>query len=127
SPFALGGAAAIRARAPPRPRSHPDRVVFHSNRAACLLQLRPVDHEAVAQECFFELLALGAPARRHRNPSAAAVDARHRRRPPPLSPRSLSPAICADKWSRGCGHDPPLMEAGTPRIFVTKQGSRLDD
>ncbi|CAD6232498.1 unnamed protein product [Miscanthus lutarioriparius] len=39
------------------PRGHPDRAVFHSNRAACLLQLRPVDHEAVAQECSLALQA----------------------------------------------------------------------
>jgi hypothetical protein len=39
------------------PCGHPDRVVFHSNRAACLLQLRPVDHEAVAQECSLALQA----------------------------------------------------------------------
>ncbi|XP_066308137.1 protein CLMP1-like [Miscanthus floridulus] len=39
------------------PRGHPDCVVFHSNRAACLLQLRPVDHEAVAQECSLALQA----------------------------------------------------------------------
>lgn len=37
------------------PRGHPDRAVFHSNRAACLLQLRPVDHEAIAQECSLTL------------------------------------------------------------------------
>ncbi|RLM78889.1 uncharacterized protein C2845_PM12G11930 [Panicum miliaceum] len=39
------------------PLGHPDRAVFHSNRAACLLQLRPVDHEAVAQECSLALQA----------------------------------------------------------------------
>ncbi|CAO2195456.1 unnamed protein product [Urochloa humidicola] len=39
------------------PRGHPDRAVFHSNRAACLLQLRPVDHEAVARECSLALQA----------------------------------------------------------------------
>ncbi|TVU18677.1 hypothetical protein EJB05_34787, partial [Eragrostis curvula] len=89
---------------PPRPRRLPQQP------RACLLQLRLVDHEAVAQERFFALLALDARARRHRNPSAAAVDARRRRQSPPLSPRPLSPAICADKWSRRCGHDPALME-----------------
>ncbi|KAL6594380.1 hypothetical protein ACP70R_048573 [Stipagrostis hirtigluma subsp. patula] len=39
------------------PRGHPDRAVFHSNRAACLLQLRPVDHKAVAEECSLALQA----------------------------------------------------------------------
>jgi tetratricopeptide (TPR) repeat protein len=39
------------------PRGHPDRAVFHSNRAACLLQLRPVDHRAVAEECSLALQA----------------------------------------------------------------------
>ncbi|URD75530.1 PB1 [Musa troglodytarum] len=39
------------------PRSHPDRAVFHSNRAACLMQMRPVDHEAVAAECSLALQA----------------------------------------------------------------------
>ncbi|CAO2167248.1 unnamed protein product [Urochloa humidicola] len=39
------------------PPGHPDRAVFHSNRAACLLQLRPVDHEAVALECSLALQA----------------------------------------------------------------------
>ncbi|CAL4946321.1 unnamed protein product [Urochloa decumbens] len=39
------------------PRGHPDCAVFHSNRAACLLQLRPVDHEAVARECSLALQA----------------------------------------------------------------------
>jgi hypothetical protein len=36
-------------------RVHPDRAVFHSSCAACLLQLRPVDHEAIAQECSLTL------------------------------------------------------------------------
>nr|XP_010943284.1 protein CLMP1 [Elaeis guineensis] len=39
------------------PRGHPDRAVFHSNRAACLMQVRPVDHEAVAAECSLALQA----------------------------------------------------------------------
>ncbi|CAD5191082.1 unnamed protein product [Musa acuminata subsp. malaccensis] len=39
------------------PRSHADRAVFHSNRAACLMQMRPVDHEAVAAECSLALQA----------------------------------------------------------------------
>ncbi|KAL9273362.1 CLMP1-like protein [Drosera capensis] len=33
------------------PRMHPDRAVFHSNRAACLMQMRPVDYERVVAEC----------------------------------------------------------------------------
>ncbi|KAF3326022.1 Protein unc-45 [Carex littledalei] len=39
------------------PRHHPDRAVFHSNRAACLMQIRPVDHELVATECSLALEA----------------------------------------------------------------------
>ncbi|KAJ4755177.1 hypothetical protein LUZ62_089582 [Rhynchospora pubera] len=39
------------------PRLHPDRAVFHSNRAACLMQIRPVDHELVATECSLALEA----------------------------------------------------------------------
>ncbi|KAJ3693277.1 hypothetical protein LUZ60_008757 [Juncus effusus] len=39
------------------PRSHPDRAVFHSNRAACLMQIKPVDHELVATECSLALEA----------------------------------------------------------------------
>ncbi|XP_074579394.1 protein CLMP1-like [Curcuma longa] len=39
------------------PRGHPDRAVFHSNRAACLMQLRPVDNEAVVAECSLALQA----------------------------------------------------------------------
>ncbi|XP_008803520.2 protein CLMP1 [Phoenix dactylifera] len=39
------------------PRGHPDRAIFHSNRAACLMQMRPVDHEAVAAECSLALQA----------------------------------------------------------------------
>ncbi|MQM18011.1 hypothetical protein Taro_050994 [Colocasia esculenta] len=39
------------------PRTHADRAVFHSNRAACLMQMRPIDHEAVAAECTLALLA----------------------------------------------------------------------
>lgn len=37
------------------PKSHPDTAVFHSNRAACLMQMRPVDHHAVAAECSLAL------------------------------------------------------------------------
>ncbi|PKA63578.1 TPR repeat-containing thioredoxin TTL4 [Apostasia shenzhenica] len=39
------------------PHGHVDRAVFHSNRAACLLQIRPVDHEAVVGECSLALQA----------------------------------------------------------------------
>ncbi|KAG6474683.1 hypothetical protein ZIOFF_068621 [Zingiber officinale] len=39
------------------PRGHPDRAIFHSNRAACLMQMRPIDHEAVAAECSLALQA----------------------------------------------------------------------
>ncbi|XP_078437983.1 octicosapeptide/Phox/Bem1p (PB1) domain-containing protein / tetratricopeptide repeat (TPR)-containing protein [Wolffia australiana] len=39
------------------PRSHPDRAIFHSNRAACLLQMTPVDHSAVVAECSLALAA----------------------------------------------------------------------
>ncbi|GAB2212609.1 hypothetical protein Droror1_Dr00020585 [Drosera rotundifolia] len=37
------------------PRMHPDRAVFHSNRAACLMQMRPVDYERVVAECSLAL------------------------------------------------------------------------
>ncbi|KAL6645860.1 hypothetical protein ACP70R_017468 [Stipagrostis hirtigluma subsp. patula] len=37
------------------PRGHPNCAVFHSNRAACLLQLRPVNHKTVAEECSLAL------------------------------------------------------------------------
>jgi tetratricopeptide (TPR) repeat protein len=33
------------------PKTHPDRAVFHSNRAACLMQMKPIDYEAVIAEC----------------------------------------------------------------------------
>ncbi|KAL4325652.1 hypothetical protein GQ457_11G012210 [Hibiscus cannabinus] len=33
------------------PKNHPDRAVFHSNRAACLMQMKPVDYDAVIDEC----------------------------------------------------------------------------
>lgn len=33
------------------PKVHPDRAVFHSNRAACLMQMKPIDYEAVISEC----------------------------------------------------------------------------
>eukprot|EP00250_Pteridium_aquilinum_P007685 c17355_g1_i1 orf=366-2324(+) len=37
------------------PRNHPDRAVFHSNRAACLMQMKPVQYEAVVHECTLAL------------------------------------------------------------------------
>ncbi|RWW58232.1 hypothetical protein BHE74_00034937 [Ensete ventricosum] len=59
------------------PRSHPDRAVFHSNRAACLMQMRPVDHEAVAAECSLALQAQpGFPRALLRR--ARALEALHR-------------------------------------------------
>eukprot|EP01018_Ginkgo_biloba_P035431 Gb_20152 [translate_table: standard] len=33
------------------PRTHPDRAVFHSNRAACLMQMKPIQYESVVNEC----------------------------------------------------------------------------
>lgn len=39
------------------PRNHPDRAVFHSNRAACLMQMKPVKYEAVVRECSLALEA----------------------------------------------------------------------
>ncbi|CAH2048129.1 unnamed protein product [Thlaspi arvense] len=33
------------------PKSHPDRALFHSNRAACLMQMKPIDYESVISEC----------------------------------------------------------------------------
>ncbi|KAL6544710.1 Protein clmp1 [Orobanche minor] len=33
------------------PKMHPDRATFHSNRAACLLQMKPIDYETVISEC----------------------------------------------------------------------------
>lgn len=33
------------------PKIHPDRAVFHSNRAACLMQMKPIDYETVISEC----------------------------------------------------------------------------
>ncbi|KAF6159156.1 hypothetical protein GIB67_032773 [Kingdonia uniflora] len=38
------------------PKTHPDRAVFHSNRAACLMQMKPVDYETVVSECSHALL-----------------------------------------------------------------------
>lgn len=37
------------------PRNHPDRAIFHSNRAACLMQMKPVQYESVVNECTLAL------------------------------------------------------------------------
>ncbi|XP_068668310.1 protein CLMP1-like [Aristolochia californica] len=37
------------------PKTHPDRAVFHSNRAACLMQMKPVDYDTVVSECSLAL------------------------------------------------------------------------
>lgn len=37
------------------PKNHPDRAVFHSNRAACLMQMKPIDYDAVIAECSMAL------------------------------------------------------------------------
>ncbi|KAL9236582.1 hypothetical protein vseg_011232 [Gypsophila vaccaria] len=37
------------------PKTHPDRAVFHSNRAACLMQMRPIDYDTVVSECTLAL------------------------------------------------------------------------
>ncbi|KAI5672971.1 hypothetical protein M9H77_13335 [Catharanthus roseus] len=37
------------------PKTHPDRAVFHSNRAACLMQMKPIDYDAVISECTLAL------------------------------------------------------------------------
>ncbi|KAG7012619.1 Protein CLMP1, partial [Cucurbita argyrosperma subsp. argyrosperma] len=37
------------------PKSHPDRAVFHSNRAACLMQMKPIDYDTVIAECTMAL------------------------------------------------------------------------
>ncbi|CAM8993016.1 unnamed protein product [Rhodiola kirilowii] len=36
-------------------KTHPDRAVFHSNRAACLMQMKPVSYETVIAECTMAL------------------------------------------------------------------------
>ncbi|KAL8099897.1 hypothetical protein AgCh_032232 [Apium graveolens] len=38
------------------PKVHPERAVFHSNRAACLMQMKPIDYDAVIAECSSALL-----------------------------------------------------------------------
>lgn len=37
------------------PKTHPERAVFHSNRAACLMQMKPIDYDAVIAECTMAL------------------------------------------------------------------------
>ncbi|ESQ35631.1 hypothetical protein EUTSA_v10006907mg [Eutrema salsugineum] len=37
------------------PKNHPDRAVFHSNRAACLIQMKPIDYDNVIAECSMAL------------------------------------------------------------------------
>ncbi|XP_065877332.1 protein CLMP1 [Euphorbia lathyris] len=37
------------------PKTNPDRAVFHSNRAACLMQMKPIDYETVIAECSMAL------------------------------------------------------------------------
>ncbi|GAA0140385.1 hypothetical protein LIER_01745 [Lithospermum erythrorhizon] len=37
------------------PKVHPDRAVFHSNKAACLMQMKPIEFEKVISECSLAL------------------------------------------------------------------------
>ncbi|CAA3015624.1 Myosin assembly sexual cycle [Olea europaea subsp. europaea] len=37
------------------PKMHPDRAVFHSNRAACLMQMKPINYDTVILECTMAL------------------------------------------------------------------------
>ncbi|KAK3036971.1 hypothetical protein RJ639_030936 [Escallonia herrerae] len=37
------------------PKMHADRAVFHSNRAACLMQMKPINYETVIAECSMAL------------------------------------------------------------------------
>ncbi|CAH8391603.1 unnamed protein product [Eruca vesicaria subsp. sativa] len=37
------------------PKCHLDRAVFHSNHAACLMQMKPIDYEKVISECLMAL------------------------------------------------------------------------
>ncbi|MCO5566337.1 hypothetical protein L7F22_020014 [Adiantum nelumboides] len=39
------------------PPDHPDRAVFHSNRAACLMQMKPISYEDAIEECNLALHA----------------------------------------------------------------------
>lgn len=37
------------------PKTHPERAVFYSNRAACLMQMKPIDYDTVISECTLAL------------------------------------------------------------------------
>ncbi|KAI3682863.1 hypothetical protein L1987_83193 [Smallanthus sonchifolius] len=37
------------------PKNHPDRAIYHSNRAACLMQMKPIDYKVVVSECSMAL------------------------------------------------------------------------
>ncbi|CAH1439940.1 unnamed protein product [Lactuca virosa] len=37
------------------PKTHPDRAVYHSNKAACLMQMKPIDYKTVISECSMAL------------------------------------------------------------------------
>lgn len=37
------------------PKTHPDRAIFHSNKAACLMQMKPIDYDSVIAECSLAL------------------------------------------------------------------------
>ncbi|KAJ0808707.1 putative PB1 domain, tetratricopeptide-like helical domain superfamily, protein PHOX1-4 [Helianthus annuus] len=37
------------------PKNHPDRAIYHSNRAACLMQMKPIDYKMVVSECSMAL------------------------------------------------------------------------
>ncbi|KAD1228662.1 hypothetical protein R6Q59_027265 [Mikania micrantha] len=37
------------------PKTHPDRAIYHSNRAACLMQMKPIDYKMVVSECSMAL------------------------------------------------------------------------
>ncbi|KAL3344255.1 hypothetical protein AABB24_023605 [Solanum stoloniferum] len=37
------------------PKTHPERAVFHSNRAACMMQMKPIDYDSVISECTMAL------------------------------------------------------------------------
>ncbi|KAM3342974.1 protein CLMP1 [Capsicum galapagoense] len=37
------------------PKNHPERAVFHSNRAACVMQMKPIDYDSVISECTMAL------------------------------------------------------------------------
>ncbi|XP_074307461.1 protein CLMP1-like [Silene latifolia] len=37
------------------PKTHPERAIFHSNKAACLMLMRPIDYDSVVSECTLAL------------------------------------------------------------------------